>query len=135
MIGAIAGAQAVAGAILALRMGESVSEVRDRIARDHGYDLQAEVALVPAGFDVSAEGTVPPALAAAFGAPDWENAVRTAVCLGGDTDTLACIAGAVAEVIHGVPDAIAERARGHLTPDLRAVLDRFDAVVARRVSR
>src|SRR5271166_780367 len=52
-------------------------------------------------FDISAAGTVPPAITAVLEAEVWEDAVRAAVCLGGDTDTLACIAGAVAEVIHG----------------------------------
>jgi len=59
----------------------------------------------------------------------WEDAVRTTVCLGGDTDTLACIAGAVAEVIHGLPRDIADSARAYLTDDLRVVLERFEAAV------
>ncbi len=123
---ALAAAQAVARAVFALRRGEAVAAVRRRLGEDFGYDLRPETALRRGGFDVSAAGTVPPALAAAFEADDWEAAVRTAVCLGGDTDTLACIAGAVAEAIHGVPAEIAEQARGHLTEDLRAVLERFE---------
>jgi ADP-ribosylglycohydrolase len=49
--------------------------------------------------------------------------VRTAGCLGGDADTLACITGAVAEAIHGVPTEMAARARAYLPEDLLAVLD------------
>jgi ADP-ribosyl-[dinitrogen reductase] hydrolase len=124
---AVMAAQAVARAILALRRGEAVEDVRRRITETFGYDLRSETALKRGGFDVSAAGTVPPALTAAFEAEDWESAVRTAVCLGGDADTLACITGAVAEAIHGVPDHIVERARDHLTDDLLAVVDRFDA--------
>lgn len=127
---AIAAAQAVAMAIFRLRAGHSQDEVRRWLVQAFGYDLRAETALVGGKFDVSAAGTVPPAFAAAFSSPDWESAVRTAVCLGGDTDTLACIAGAVAEAIHGLPDPIRATARGHLTEDLRAVLDRADAVRA-----
>ena len=123
---AIAGAQAVAVAILRLRQGQSVEAVRAHITTAFHYDLTPEVAFEDGGFDVSAAGTVPPALAAAFEAKDWEGAVRKAVCLGGDTDTLACIAGAVAEAIHGVPDAIAAKARTYLTPDLAKVLARFE---------
>jgi ADP-ribosylglycohydrolase len=63
---------------------------------------------------------------------DWESAVRTTVCLGGDTDTLACIAGAVAEAIHGLHCTIADTARHHLTDDLRAVLERFEAALRSR---
>jgi ADP-ribosyl-[dinitrogen reductase] hydrolase len=122
---AIAAAQAVALAILLDGKGVRPASVRERLTRDFGYDLRPEVALRRGGFDISAAGTVPPALTAAFEAPDWEGAVRTAVCLGGDADTLACITGAVAEAIHGLPPEIAERARARLTDDLLAVLDRF----------
>jgi ADP-ribosylglycohydrolase len=132
---AVAAAQAVALAILLLRRGESVTTVRTRLTQTFGYDLTPERALSGGGFDVSAAGTVPPALTAAFEARDWEAAVRTAVCLGGDTDTLACISGAVAETIHRVPAGIAASARDNLTEDLRAVLERFDAVAGRSGAR
>ena len=123
---AISAAQAVARTILALRQGEAAGTVRKRIAETYGYDLRPETALVRRGFDVSAAGTVPPALAAAFEARDFEHAVRTAVGLGGDTDTLACITGAVAEAFHGMPRTIARQARAHLTDDLEQVLRRFE---------
>lgn len=123
---AIRASQAVARAIFALRGGAPASAVNEGIGASTGYDLRPETALRRGGFDVSAAGTVPPALAAAFQARDWEHAVRTAIGLGGDTDTLACITGAVAEAIHGVPDAIADAARTRLSDDLLAVLDRFE---------
>jgi ADP-ribosyl-[dinitrogen reductase] hydrolase len=129
---AIAGAQAVAVAILRLRQGQSVEAVRAHITAAFQYDLSPEVAFEDGGFDVSAVGTVPPALTAAFEARSWEDAVRRAVCLGGDTDTLACIAGAVAEVIHGVPEEIADEARSYLTPDLMDVLIAFERRTGRR---
>jgi ADP-ribosyl-[dinitrogen reductase] hydrolase len=69
---------------------------------------------------------VPAALTAAFESKDWEEAVRTAIGLGGDTDTLACIAGAVAEAIHGVPEDISDCAREYLSADLLDILDRFE---------
>lgn len=131
---AIAAAQAVALAILLLRQGVAPPIVRQRIIDEFGYDLAPEHALKRGGFDVSAAGTMPPALTAAFEARDWEGAVRTAVCLGGDTDTLACIAGAVAEAIHGVPADIAARARALLTDDLRDVLARVEAERARQAN-
>ena len=128
---AVAAAHAVALAILQLRQGTAPAAVRDQLAARFGYDLRPETALRSGGFDISAAGTVPPALAAAFEAADREEAVRSAVCLGGDTDTLACITGAVAEAIHGVPGPIADQARGRLTNDLRAVLDRFGQALAK----
>ncbi len=129
---AVAAAQAVALAILLARSGLPRADLRHRLGEDFGYDLTPERALRPRGFDVSAAGTVPPALAAALLANDWEGAVRTVVCLGGDTDTLACITGAVAEAIHGLPRDIAAAARSHLTEDLRAVLLRFETAVQSR---
>ena len=129
---AIRAAQAVAVAILRLRQGQAVEAVRTHITNTFHYDLSPEAAFEDGGFDVSAAGTVRPALAAAFEADSWEGAVRRAVRLGGDTDTLACIAGAVAEAIYGVPDAVAAKARSYLTPDLEMVLKRFEQLMRRR---
>ena len=58
--------------------------------------------------------------------------MRTAISLGGDTNTLACIAGAMAEAWHGVPGVFTMRARGYLTADLLDVLDQFNAVLSSR---
>lgn len=132
---AIAASQAVARAILALRSGVRVEAIREALRDRFGYDMQPQTALAPRGFDVSAAGTAPVALAAAFEATDWEDAVRMAVGLGGDTDTLACIAGAVAEARFGVPKGIADIATDYLTPDLRDVLDRFGSAIASRSAR
>lgn len=126
---AIAAAQAVALAIFLLRRGAAALDVLERLVADFGYDLSPERARARGGFDISAAGTVPPALAAAFTAADFEDAVRIAVGLGGDTDTTACITGGVAEVLHAMPESIAEAARARLTPDLLSVLDRFRAAV------
>ena len=126
---AIAAAQAVALAILLARSGLSRAALRQRLIEDFGYDLAPERALPRDGFDISAAGTAPPAIKAALEAEDWEGAVRTAICLGGDTDTLACIAGAVAEAIHGLRREIADSARAYLTEDLCMILERFESAV------
>ncbi len=131
---AVAAAQSIALAILLARDGLPPAILRQRLVDDFGYDLMPDNALTGGGFDVSAAGTVPPALTAALEADDWEGAVRTTVCLGGDTDTLACIAGAVAEAIHGLPNDIAIIARSYLTEDLCAVLERFETRVRSRAS-
>jgi ADP-ribosylglycohydrolase len=124
-------AQAVALAVFLLRNGAAPQSVRDRLGAEFRYDLRPATALSRRGFDVSAAGTVAPALAATFAAEDWESAVRTVIHLGGDTDTLACITGAVAEARFGLPVEIAETAKRLLTPDLMAVVERFEAVSAR----
>jgi ADP-ribosylglycohydrolase len=71
-------------------------------------------------------------LAAVFQATDWEGAVRTAVGLGGDADTLGCIAGAVAEAVHGLPSDIARTARAYLSEDLDAVVTWFEPFLPAR---
>jgi ADP-ribosylglycohydrolase len=132
---AVAGAQAVAPAILALRTGADVTRLRADLEEAFGYDLDPKAAFSQGGFDIPTAGTVPPALAAAFGAESWESAVPTAIGLGGDTDTLACIAGSVAEARHGVPADLAARSRAYLTDDLRATLARFNHHIRGRLNR
>ena len=123
----IRGAQAAAAAVRLAIDGASPAEIRREIAERFGYDLSAGVDEMRAGyaFDVSCVGTVPPAIVAAVEASDFEDAVRNAVSLGGDSDTLACIAGAIAEPLYGIPDWIAREARARLDDRLLAVVDRF----------
>lgn len=124
---AVRGAQAAALAVWLARQGADREAIRAEIAHRFGYDLSASLTAIRPRyrFDVSAAGTVPPALIAALEASDYEDAVRNAISLGGDSDTLAAIAGAVAEPLFGIPDHIAQEARSRLTPDLLDVLDRF----------
>ena len=131
---AVAGAQAVAVAMVMARHGADAEAIRASIADRFGYDLSRTVeALRPThGFDVSCAGTVPVALICALETSDYEDTVRNAVWLGGDSDTIACIAGGLAETLFGVPSTIAERARSYLTPDLLDVLDRFERHVGAR---
>lgn len=129
---AVRGAKAVVLAIRLAGRGEPPARVRDTIAACFGYDLDASVAEIRPGyaFDVSTAGTVPPALICALEAKDFEDAVRNAVSLGGDADTLACIAGGVAEARFGVPDAIATEVEARLSADLLVLLERFRSAVA-----
>ncbi|MCH7794555.1 MAG: ADP-ribosylglycohydrolase family protein [Proteobacteria bacterium] len=124
---AVAGAQAVALAIYLARQGRDRAAIRAGIAARFGYDLTESVAQIRARytFDVSAAGTVPPALICALEAEDFEDALRNAVSIGGDTDTVACIAGGLAEALFGLPEEIAAPARAYLTDDLEAVVARF----------
>ena len=77
-------------------------------------------------FDVSCQGTLPPAVTAFLEGNDFEDVVRTAVSLGGDSDTLACIAGAMAEAFYGVPDRLIAECRARLPEDMLQVVDRFN---------
>jgi len=129
---AIAGAQAVALAMWLARRGSERSEIRATIERRFGYDLEQCVDQIRAWyrFDVSCKGTVPPAIVCALEAEDYQNAVRNAISLGGDSDTLACITGGIAEILYGLPVEVGREARALLAVPLRAVVDRFYEKVA-----
>src|SRR5918996_2877756 len=124
---AIAGAQATVLATWLARRGAAPVALRQEIETRFDYDLSQSVEQIRAwyAFDVSCRGTVPPAIVCALESSDYEDAIRNAVSLGGDTDTRACIAGGVAEALHGLPSAIAEQARGYLDDHLLGVLERF----------
>jgi ADP-ribosylglycohydrolase len=126
----VKGAQAVALAVFLARSGASKQDIRGEIAARVGYDLDRTVAAIRPGysFDVAAERSVPEAIICFLDAEDFEGAVRNAVSLGGDADTMACIAGAIAEAHWGgVPEKIAEEVRRRLPLEFLDVLDRFRA--------
>jgi len=126
----IKGAQATALAVLRARTGADKEAIRAEIGKRFGYDLERSVEGIRPGyrFDVSCQGSVPEALIAFFDSEDYETAVRLAVSLGGDSDTLACIAGAVAEAFYGrVPREIAAATRQRLPDEFLDVMDQFSA--------
>lgn len=108
---AVAGAQAVALGIGMARRGIGRTAIRRALSERFGYDLSRSVEdLRPGyGFDISAAGTVPAALVCALDAADHEDAVRNAISLGGDADTLACIAGGLGEALYGVSEQVARQ--------------------------
>jgi len=117
----IKGAQATALALYLARTGVAKEEIRARLQNGFGYDLARTVAAIRPhyAFDVSCQGTVPEALIAFFEADSYEVTVRNAVSLGGDSDTLACIAGSIAEAFYGgVPETVRAEVQARLTPDL-----------------
>ena len=99
----IKGAQAVAAAILFARTGQTKDAITALLSDRFGYDCSMELTTLRErqGFDVTCQGTVPAAAVAFLQSTDFEDAVRNAVSFGGDTDTLACIAGAMAEAYYG----------------------------------
>ena len=124
----IKGAQAVSLAVFLARSGASKPRIRSEIATRLGYDLDRTVAAIRPEytFDVAAERSVPEALICFLDAPDFEGAVRNAISLGGDADTMACIAGAIAEAHWGdVPEPIATEVRKRLPEELLGILERF----------
>ena len=99
----IKGASAVAAAIFLARTGKSKDEIKEYIEKEFGYDLSRTVGKIRKNykFDATCQGSVPEALIAFLESDSFEDALRNAVSLGGDSDTQACIAGAVAEAFYG----------------------------------
>jgi ADP-ribosylglycohydrolase len=105
----IKGAQAVAAAVWCARCGQSKGRIASMLTERFDYDCSMSLATLQrhGGFDVTCQGTVPAAAVAFLVSTDFEDALRNAVSIGGDTDTTACIAGAMAEAHYGgVPGAI-----------------------------
>ena len=124
----IKGAQATAGAIFLARTGKSKSEIKDYIQSRYGYDLSVHSDEIRKtyGWEDSCQGTVPPAIRAFLDSSDYESAVRIAVSLGGDSDTLACITGGIAEAYYKeIPKGIIDEARTRLSKPLLTVLEAF----------
>ncbi len=112
------------------RQGESKGRIRDEIAQRFAYDLDRTLDAIRPGyrFDISCQGSVPESIIAFLESEDVESAIRLAISLGGDSDTLACIAGAIAEAFYReIPSSIRSGVRDRLTADLLAVVDEFQA--------
>lgn len=124
---AVRGAQVAAAAIYLARRGMPLEEIRQQIEFDFGYNLGETVEGLRRNhrYDVSCRGTVIAALLCVFEAHDWEDAIRNAVSLGGDADTLACIAGGIAEAAFRVPPHLVSQAWVHLDLKLAEVVRRF----------
>jgi ADP-ribosylglycohydrolase len=130
----IKGAQAVAGAVFLARSGASKQEIRSQLETRLGYGLGRPLDEIRPGyfFDPTCQGSVPEALIAFLESESVEDALRKAVSLGGDSDTQACIAGAVAEAFYGgVPFELAERVRALLPGEMTRILDRFAELYGR----
>jgi len=125
----VKGAEAIALAVFLARNAADKNSIRDEISGRFGYDLSRgpDAIRLTHVIDLSSAGTLPVALSCALHARDFEDAMRNAIWLGGDTDTIACIAGALAEPLFGLPPEIESEARRHLDAPLRAVADRFAA--------
>jgi ADP-ribosylglycohydrolase len=124
----IRGAQATAAAIFLARTGSSKEQIRRYTKETFDYFLDETLAdLRPTyPFDVSCQGSVPQSIIAFLESNSYEDAVRNAISLGGDADTMACIAGGIAEAFYGgVPEDIRVRTLALLDQRLRGVVEEF----------
>ena len=123
----IMGAEAVASAIFLARKGSSKDEIREYITREFDYDLERTVDRIRPGysFDVSCQGSVPEAIISFLDGKDFEDTVRNAVSLGGDADTLAAMAGSIAEAFFGVPEELKSKCETFLPEIMLTTLHTF----------
>ena len=123
----IKGAEATAVAIFMVRTGKSKEEIAKYIT-DNYYDWCSSVAELQANYswDGSCQGTVPPALQCFFESENFEDAIRNAISIGGDSDTIGAITGAVAGAYYGIPKEMIETARKYAPDDLLVIIDKFE---------
>ena len=105
----------------------SHASISHKTASFSGYDLSESVDRIRDwyAFDVSCQGTVPQAIRCALEAQDYEDAIRNAISIGGDSDTVACITGGIAEAMYGLPIEIMEQARSYLPEEMIEIVDRY----------
>ena len=123
----VKGAESTASAIFLARNGSSKDEIKEYIIREFGYDLSRSCDEIRPDYRhvESCQESVPEAITAFLEGEDFEDVLRNAISLGGDTDTLGAIAGSIAEAFYGVPSEILEQAYKYIPDDIRAVADKF----------
>lgn len=141
----IKGAQATALCIYLARTGMSVDDIRHRIEKDFGYDLSMRVeelrpryswnGLDEAGNGGTCQGSVSQAIICALDATDFEDAIRNAISIGGDSDTIGCITGSIAEPLYGIPEDIRQKGMSYLPSDFKEVIENFEAIFGSDKSR
>jgi ADP-ribosyl-[dinitrogen reductase] hydrolase len=125
----IKGAQATALAIFLARQGESKKDIKKGLERRFSYDLSRTLDEIRPSyyFDVSCQGSVPESIIAFLESEDYEDAVRKAISLGGDSDTMASIAGGIAQAFYkDMPDHIIVQVRKRLPDEFLSIIDSFN---------
>ena len=105
---------------------------RSRIEQEYGYNLSQTLDEIRPNyrFNETCQDTVPQAIIAFLESRDFEDAIRNAISLGGDSDTLAAITGSIAEAAYGIPDWIKEQAYSYLDEPLKDVIERWELYIA-----
>ncbi len=126
----IKGAQATALAIFLARMGESKAGIKKEISRHFSYDLNRDLDEIRPqySFDISCQGSVPASIIAFLSSTDYEDAIRNAISLGGDSDTMACIAGGIAQAYYKkIPEEIVQQVRQRLPEAFWEIIYEFNS--------
>lgn len=130
----IKGAEATASAIYMARNESSKEEIKEYIEREFHYNLDRTLDEIRPGYhmDETCQRTVPAAIIAFLESKDFEDAIRNAVSLGGDTDTLGAITGSIAEAFYGISDVLIAECRSRIDEGLMTdILDEFDHILGR----
>ena len=130
----VKGAQAIAACVFLCKEGKTKPEIKECVERLFDYDLNRTIEEIRPQyeFDVSCLGSVPESIIAFLEGNSFEEVIRLAVSLGGDSDTIACMAGAIAACCYEIPQDIAEGCDVILTEDLREIKDSFIEFIAKR---
>ena len=130
----VKGAQAIATSVFLCKEGKSKQEIKEYVEKTFDYNLNRRIADIRPtyDFDVSCQGSVPEAIIAFLEGNTFEEVIRLAISLGGDSDTIGAMAGAIAACKYPVPSDIAERCNIILTEDLREIKDQFMNLIKHR---
>ena len=130
----IKGAQAIASAIFLAKRGESKQTIKDYIEKTFGYDLHRTFDEIRPDydFDVTCQGSCPEAILAFQESSDYESAIRLAISLGGDSDTIACMSGGIAAAFYGVPDELIGQAEAFLDSNMTGAIHAFEMAISDR---
>ena len=123
----VKGAEAIASAIFMARNGSNKDDIKNYVETEFGYDLERtcdEIRPVYR-FDVSCQGSVPEAIIAFLEGTDFEDTVRNAISLGGDSDTIGAMAGSIAEVFYGIPDALKAECDKRLPAEWHSIIEQL----------
>ena len=132
----IKGAQAIASAIFLARQHLPKETIREYVACQFGYDMDRSCDNIRPNyeFDVTCQGSCPEAIIAFLDSTDFEDAIRLAISLGGDSDTIGAMTGSIAAAYYGVPDKIARKALEYLPKEMVEVLKEFARVVSNNMN-
>ncbi len=125
----IKGAQSVASAIFLAKIGKSKQEIKNYITNTFGYNLNKSVNEIRKTyqFDVTCQGSVPESIISFLESNNYEDTIRNAVSLGGDSDTMACIAGGIAQAFYKkIPREIIIETKNRLNQDFLTIIDKFE---------
>lgn len=123
----VKGAQAIAASIFLCKHGSTKQEIKEYVEKKFGYNLNRAIGEIRKnyGFDVSCQGSVPEAITAFLEGNSFEEVIRLAISLGGDSDTIGAMAGSIASSCYTISSALASQCYDYLTDDLKEILTRF----------